>query len=97
MRLLLAQKQLAEEIPDKGSLGLLSDETSKSGVKLDGFHVSDEQGRLYVLGLRDITSKSAKDVLRTFKTILSDIQDASEDEERVAAKENCPQDYLYHV
>ena len=77
MRLILAQRQLAEEVPQKSNLGLLSDETSKFGRKFEGFHLSDAEGRFYVLGLRDITSKSGQDVLNTFKQILCDIDDMS--------------------
>ena len=58
-------------------MALLSDETSKFGQKFEGFHVSDSDGRMYVLGLRDIASKSGQDVLSTFQQILRDIEDVS--------------------
>jgi hypothetical protein len=56
-RLVFAQKQLIEILPEQHHLGLLSDETSKFGRKYEGFHVSDPEGRLYVLGMRDIVAK----------------------------------------
>ncbi len=64
---------MAEQIPEKDNLGLLSDETSKFGKKFEGFHASDSQGNIYVLGLRDIASKAGQDVLSTFQQILRDI------------------------
>lgn len=73
--MLLSQQQLAEVIPEKEHLALLSDETTKYGEKYEGFHVADEEGRLYVLRLRNIASKSGKDVLGTFQQILRDIED----------------------
>ena len=72
--MLLSQQQLAEVIPEKEHLALLSDETTKYGEKYEGFHVADEEGRLYVLRLRNIASKSGKDVLGTFQQILRDIE-----------------------
>lgn len=42
-RLLLSQKHLAEELYEKESTCLLSDETSKFGKKFEGFHVSDKE------------------------------------------------------
>ena len=75
MRHSIAQQQLSEEIPDASHLGLLSDETLKYGKKFEGFHVVDDSGRTYVLGLRNISSKAGKDVLATFQQILWDIED----------------------
>lgn len=40
-----------------------------------GYHVPDEDGRLYVLGLRDICTKSGKDTLDTLKGILAHIDE----------------------
>jgi hypothetical protein len=56
----------------------LSDETSKFGKKFEGFHLSDKQGKLWVLGLRNIITKGETDNMTTFKEILSDISDASQ-------------------
>lgn len=76
-RLLLAQKQVGEVLPDKDNLCLLSDETSKFGKKIEGFHIQDEEGNLYVLGLRQMVTKSGQDTLSTFQSILSDIDQVS--------------------
>ena len=65
IRLCLSQRQIAEEIPKTKSLGLLSDEISKFDKKYEGIHVSDEEGNIYVLGLRNIASKSGQDTLQT--------------------------------
>ena len=86
MRLILSQKQLAEELPDQSTLGLLSDETSKFGRKFEGFHASDSEGRMRVLGLRDITSKAGHDVLETFRNILQDIEDVATNAGEVSKK-----------
>ena len=67
MRRSISQQQLAEEMPQKTHMALLSDETSKYGQKFEGFHAADESGRMYVLGLRNIASKSGKDVLSTLQ------------------------------
>ena len=73
----MAQKQLSEVLTEKETLGLPSDETSKFGLKYEGYHVADEKGRTYILGLRDIASKSGQDVLSTFQQILQDIENVS--------------------
>lgn len=75
-RLHLSQKHLGEELSEKESTCLLSDETSKFGKKYEEFHVSDK-GQLWVLGMRNIITKGARDTLITFQEILSDISDAS--------------------
>ncbi|CAC5398047.1 unnamed protein product [Mytilus coruscus] len=54
------------------------DETSKYGTQFEGYHVSDNEGRLWVLGLRNILTKGAKDTLKTFQEILQDINEVSE-------------------
>lgn len=72
-RLSLCQKQLAEEFSSKPHTTLYSDETSKYGDKFMGYHASDENKRYWVLGLRDIASKSSENTLATFKELLSDI------------------------
>ena len=86
MRLTLAQKQLGEELPNKSNLGLLSDETSKFGNKYEGLHVSDSSGRMYVLGLRDLVSKSGKDTLSTFQQVLRDIESSCNDQDDEKSK-----------
>lgn len=74
-RLALAQMQIAEELPAQADTTLYSDETSKFGHRYMGYHISDGDGRFWVLGLRDIPTKSSEDSLATFKEILSDLDD----------------------
>ena len=64
----------------------LADETSKFGKKFEGFHLSDKQEKLWVLGLRNIVTKGATDTMTTFKEILSDISDASQFSDRESSK-----------
>ena len=46
-RLVLAQKQLAEELPEKPSTVLLTDETSKFGKKYMGDYIGDSDGNTW--------------------------------------------------
>ena len=62
------------------------DETSKFGKIFEGFHLSGKQGKLWVLGLRNIITKGATDTMTTFKEILSDISDASQFSDRESSK-----------
>jgi hypothetical protein len=64
----------------------LADETSKFGKIFEGFHLSGKQGKLWVLGLRNIITKGATDTMTTFKEILSDISDASQFSDRESSK-----------
>ena len=73
-RLIVCQTQLNENMPSKENLTLYSDETSKYGVKYCGYHVSDESGDMYVLGLRQLETKSAQNTLNAFEDILKDIE-----------------------
>jgi hypothetical protein len=77
-RLVLAQKQLAEVFSEKVDTTLMTDETSKYGKKFMGYEASDQSGDMWVLGLREIESKSGQDTLTVFKEILSDFDKASE-------------------
>ena len=86
MRLIIAQRQIAEEVPSKKHLGLLSDETSKFGRKFEGFHVSDSEGKMYVLGLRNMATKSGQDTLTTFQQILRDVEDTLGESGTLAGK-----------
>lgn len=72
-RLLVAQRQIAEELPAHDSTTIETDETSKYGSKYGAFAIRDSQGRPYVVGLRDMLTKSAKDTLDVFKEILWDL------------------------
>ena len=57
---------------------LWTDETAKKGQKVNIYGVTDANGRDWVLGLRDITSKSALDALVRLKEILDDIAELRE-------------------
>ena len=72
-RLVLAQQQIAEELPKDTATTIETDETSKYGHKYGAYAIRDSEGRPYVVGLRDLTTKSAKDTLDTFKQILWDL------------------------
>ena len=52
---------------------LSTDETSKLGKTVGAFALTDEDGRNYVAGLRDMTSKSAKHTEEAFEDILADV------------------------
>ena len=49
---------------------LLTDETSRKGAKYMGYEASDSSGKLWVLGIREMASKSVADTLSVFKEIL---------------------------
>ena len=76
-RLYLAQAHISDVFSNDTSTVLLTDETSKYGSKFMGYEASDSQGNLWVLGLRDIETKSANDTLKVFKEILQDLDDVS--------------------
>ncbi|XP_062619501.1 uncharacterized protein LOC134281055 [Saccostrea cucullata] len=81
-RLCLAKKQLQEELSEKINTTLHTDETSKFGIKYGGFSVRDEEGNYFALGLREMATKSAQNTLDTFKEILQDISDNSEETQK---------------
>jgi hypothetical protein len=45
-----------------------------------GYEAADSKGTLWVLGLRDIETKSASDTLKVFKQILQDLDEKSSEE-----------------
>ena len=77
-RLYLSQVHISDVFSKDRSSVLLTDETSKYGSKFMGYEASDSQGNLWVLGLRDIETKSAGDTLKVFKELLQDLDDASQ-------------------
>lgn len=77
-RLMLAQKQLSESLPNRENLTIYTDETTKYVTKFGGYHLSESEGRIYVLGLRQLLTKSGRDTLAVFQDILQDIDDRSE-------------------
>lgn len=76
-RLVLTQIQLSESLPKRENLTIYSDEITKYGTKFGGYF-SDSEGRMYVLGLRQLLTKSGRDTLAVFQDILQDIDDRSE-------------------
>ena len=95
-RLVLAQKQL-QEFRDKENTTLETDETSKYGSNFGAYALRDETRRAYILGLRDLLTKSGQDTLNTLKEILWDIDQLYFN----AANEDCPpsisDDILFHL
>ena len=85
-RLVLSQKQLGDLVNEK-HISLYTDETSKYGNKVMGFHIRDNEGHFYTLGLRDLVTKSGKDSLQTFKEILNDIDKTANDTESKISKQ----------
>ena len=80
-RLALAQKQLSDEFSTKQNTTLLTDETSKFGKKYMGYEAADADGNLWVLGLREIETKSAHNTLTVLKELLHDIDDCNDAQE----------------
>ncbi|XP_046550545.1 uncharacterized protein LOC124260311 [Haliotis rubra] len=72
-KLSISHIQAAEQLASRDNLCLQSDETPDRGTTVEGFHVSDECGNTYVLGLREMANKSSASTLDTLKEILSDI------------------------
>ena len=79
-RLCLSQQQLAEVFSSKDNICLMTDKTSKFGSKFIGYEYSDSGGNLWVLGLKEIETNSAKDTLAVFQQILTDLDNSSNDD-----------------
>ena len=77
-RLALSHIQIAEVFVEEEDTCLLTDETSKHGQKYIGYEACDKTGKFWVLGLRDIATKSADDTLHVFQQILNDIDSVSD-------------------
>ncbi len=73
-RLVLAQKQIASLANEKKNLTMHSDETTKNSKKYIGFEFTDEEGGQYILGLRQLLTKSVQDTFDSFQTCLNDIK-----------------------
>ena len=72
----LSQLQVSTELQNKSNITLYTDETSKKGKTVTGYHVSDIEGNTWVLaGLRELSNKSSSQTLETCKEILSDTDD----------------------
>ena len=85
-RLALSQKHIAEELGPKENLCLLSDETNKFGTKIEGMHVTDSSGNYWVLGLREMTTKAGKDILKSLLNIMGDIDATSRTSENPVSR-----------
>lgn len=56
----------------------MTDETTKQGTHYMGVEAADPTGKLWVMGLREIETKSGQDTLNIFKEILSDLDHISQ-------------------
>ena len=72
-RLALAHEQISDTFTKKETVCLMTDETSKFGNKYMGYEARDDEGTFWVLGLREITTKSSQDTLKVLREILDDI------------------------
>ena len=68
-RIAFGHLQLVEVMPSKESTTLLSDETTDRVGTFEGFHLADDDGNKYVLGLREMAYKASKTILDTFKRL----------------------------
>ena len=69
-RLMLSRSHVSNNIAKEDEpCCLLSDEASKYGQKLEGFHLSDSHGKTWVLGLRHLVTQSGRDTLQTLQEI----------------------------
>ena len=85
-RLGLSQKQIAEVVSVKTNMSIYTDETSKFGKKVTGYHVRDQEGNYFTLGLRELATKSASDTMDTFREILTDIDNVAESADDASRK-----------
>lgn len=84
-RLCLSQKHVAEVFSKKENTTVLTDETSKFGLKYMGYEAADADGNLWVLGLRDIEKNLA--IILLLNEILNDLNDISESCDEIASKD----------
>lgn len=76
-KICVTSKQM-KVISENKNLTLYFDETSKFGRSFEVFAVTDSHKNSYLLGLREMHSKSFETVLDTLKQILSDIDSVAE-------------------
>lgn len=76
-RLIQLQRQLFAQISGMPNVTLYTDETSKYGTKVSGYHVSEDICGMYVTGMRELVTKSGQDILTVFQEILGDINEHS--------------------
>ena len=84
----MSQKHVVEVFSKQEDTTLLTGETSKFGARYIRYEASDTDGNLWVLGLRDIETKSADNTLKVFKEILSDLNDISDSENDLPRKQS---------
>ncbi len=83
-RLSLSQQQIAEKVPECENMTLYTDETTKHGDKFGTYHLSDEDGMMYTMGMRLLPTKSAENTLNTYSDILDDLDLASHTGDQVS-------------
>ena len=89
---ILAQQQVAEELAQEENTTLETDESSKYGKQYGAYALRTSEGSPYVLGLRDLLTKSGHDTLATLKDILWDI-----DKCYYSGKNEASQNLLFHL
>lgn len=87
-RLALSCKQIRDVVADKPDTSLYTDETFIHwwNQPACGYHVRDQQCKYFTLRLRDLTTKSASDTLKTLTEILADTLQASKISENEASR-----------
>ena len=85
-RLHLSHQHVGKVFAAESDSCLLTDETSRKGAKYMGYEASDSSGKLWVLGVREMASKSAADTLSVFKEILSDIDHSCHQSDNAPSK-----------
>lgn len=75
----IGQKHIGVKLGQQKNLCLYGDETRKKGKTYQTFLVSNEEKKVFCLGLRDMHNKAASTTLDTFKEILNDISSACEE------------------
>ena len=68
---------ISEVLQKEKDTCLMSDETRKHGDIYEVFAVSDSSNKEWVLGLRDMCSKSSETCLDSLKSVLKDIDDST--------------------
>ena len=85
-RLAITHKHVNAVVSDKKDTSIYTDETSKFGNKVCGYHLRDQDGNYFTLGMRDLVTKSASDTLDTLREILHDIDHAAENGDEASRK-----------
>jgi hypothetical protein len=75
--LALSQQQIAASVPNSSSATLYSDESTKGPTKINAYVATCDDGKQFVLGLRETVDKASLSQLNCLKEVLSDIGDAA--------------------